>query len=82
MAGGLFVVTVITTIVYAPYLGRVFGLSESMTAMYILFPAAVLAVAAAGLYFTWRNWLRDREPMWRQIRLILQELDALETNAS
>jgi len=73
---GLLAVIIVTTIGYAPYLSRLFGFGDDPTAMYILFPCFIIIVAAFGFYFTWKNWRRDRAPLWHQIRQMQDELES------
>jgi hypothetical protein len=72
---GLFFVGVITTLGYTPYLSRVFGFGENLLPMYLILPGFILGVAVMGFYFTWKNWERDRSPLWRRIKQMQQELE-------
>jgi hypothetical protein len=72
---GLMFVAAMMSIGYVPYLSRILGVGEDSKLIYVLIPTFVLAVAAMGLYFTWKNWLRDRAPLWRQIKQMRAELE-------
>ena len=41
--------------------------------MYLYFIIFFILVAGMGFYFTWKNWQRDRTPLWRQIAETLKE---------
>jgi len=71
---GLVVVGVISSIGSVPYLSRVFGYRDNPGPMYLYFIIFFILVAGMGLYFTWKNWKRDRAPLWRQIREAMKEL--------
>ena len=71
---GLLTVMVIMSVGSVPYLSRIFGFGEDYLPMSIIFPGFLIAVALMGLYFTRKNWERDRAPLWHQIKQIQEDL--------
>ena len=59
-----------------PYLSRVFGFADAFWPMIAFFVMFVLGVAALGLYFTRREWERERASLWRHITAALREFES------
>jgi hypothetical protein len=72
---GLGIVGAASGVAFVPYLSRVFGFGDSTSPMWFFFALFFLGVAVMGEYFTWKNWSRDRAPVWRRIRQVQQGLE-------
>jgi len=59
-----------------PYLSRIMKFADAYWPMTYYYAAFILVVAGFGLYFTRKNWAKDRAPLLRQIREARHELES------